>query len=195
LCGAALVPQLLQLPTKVALIHLIPGDATAEFQCPQAGHGFSAPKGLACLNKLTWRMADSWMMQGIYRRVAQSLVAAEAKSRNVSISPMGPKLGCEQVLTLSAHSPALLPRPRDWGPHVHVVGALFSADVAHLEPSSLQRLQKAESVEVATQAVVLRQLSLKLAERSPNPSSDEEPAPGLAPRKISTQTGARLPSA
>ena len=72
LSGAAALPEILGLPTRVVMAHTIPMHPTGEFGVPLAGTGFSAPA--AWLNRLQWRSLDVAVARTLHLPRAQAIV-------------------------------------------------------------------------------------------------------------------------
>ena len=168
LSGAAALPALLGLPTRVVLAHTIPMQLTGAFGVPLAGTGFTAPA--AWLNRLQWQGLEAAVGQALHLPRAQQLVdraaaemdaaeaAAEAEaeaggrhhdacstaggSRSHCLKLHGP-LTLGPVPTLYIYSAALLPKPADWPENCVVVGPLL------LRRQALaQQAQRAAAAEV-----------------------------------------------
>eukprot|EP00887_Chlorella_sp_A99_P005118 scaffold25.g5118.t1 len=68
--GAAALPRLLGLPTRVVAAHTIPMQITREFAVPCAGTGFSLALGV--LNRLQWEFSLTAVMSAIHLPLAQA---------------------------------------------------------------------------------------------------------------------------
>ncbi|KAL6782307.1 hypothetical protein ACKKBG_A06300 [Auxenochlorella protothecoides x Auxenochlorella symbiontica] len=156
LCGAGLIPDLLGLRTRVLLVHTIPMDLTSEFACPTAGWGLGARRGLGCLNSLSWVAGQKLVVERIYLPVAQRLADAAAARLHVPALRLDARFGCEGRTTLYVYSPSVLPKPADWGPQLHVVGAVFAPAHFTIRPDVAARLARKQSVAVSRRATLKR---------------------------------------
>lgn len=148
LCGAAAIPDLLDLRTRVVLMHTIPMDLTDEFACPTAGWGLGARRGLGCLNSLSWYAGQKLVVERIYIPIAQRLVNSAASSVGVAPVTLDMRFGCEGRPTIYVYSPSVLPKPADWGPNLHVVGAIFAPAHFSISPDVAARLARKQSLAV-----------------------------------------------
>lgn len=157
LCGAAAIPEMLGLRTRLVLMHTIPMDLTDEFACPTAGWGLGARRGFGCLNSLSWYAGQKLVVERMYLPVAQELVDAAAASLKVPAPTLDIRFGCEGRPTVYVYSPSILPKPADWGPHLHVVGAIFAPAHFSISPDVAARLARKQSLAVS------RRLTAKVA--------------------------------
>jgi sterol 3beta-glucosyltransferase len=124
-CGAAAIPALLGLPTRVVLSYPMPLAPSAEFGVSMAGTGFSARWGW--VNRLQWRLSERWIVGRIHvhaaRRNLQQLIAdaADAPLPGSATTQLDESLNTAGLPAIFAFSPALLPKPADWPANYHVV--------------------------------------------------------------------------
>jgi sterol 3beta-glucosyltransferase len=128
-CGAAAIPQLLGLPTRVVLSYPMPMAPTAEFMPAMAGAGYTACLG--ALNRAAWALSERAVVQGVHlgaaRRILAGAVAREAAARRplpgAAAVALDERMNAGALPTLFLWSPALLPRPADWPENHRVLGA------------------------------------------------------------------------
>lgn len=146
-CGAAAIPALLGLPTRVVISYPMPMAPSSEFSVSMAGTGFSLTWGW--LNKLQWKMTERMIVHKIHLKAAKRNVAAYIQEKAASNSAAVKKtvtlddtMNTAGLPALFAFSPAILPKPADWPHNYHVIGQLSkikSAVDAHKPlPAELQ---------------------------------------------------------
>jgi sterol 3beta-glucosyltransferase len=110
------IGEYLDVPT--ALLHLQPGQPTRTAANPiiAAGRSLSGP-----VNRVTYEAIEQVSWQVV------SPIINRWRDRRLGLAPM-PRTGPfrvarrERILILCGYSPAVVPVPRDWPPHVHVTG-------------------------------------------------------------------------
>lgn len=128
-CGAAAIPAMLGLPTRVVISYPMPMAPSSEFSVSMAGTGFSLK--WAWLNKLQWKMSERMIVQKIHLKAAKRNIAAyiqteaasnpAARTKTVTLDDTMNTAG---LPGLFAFSPAMLPKPADWPHNYHVIGQL-----------------------------------------------------------------------
>ena len=128
--GAAAIPQLLGIPTRVVLSYPMPMSSTSEFSVSMAGTGYSLR--WQWLNRLQWRISERMIVHKIHFEAAKrnleivckqeaelgkELPGAGKVKLNSSLNILG-------LPALFAFSPALLPKPADWPANYRVIGQL-----------------------------------------------------------------------
>jgi len=146
-CGAAAIPALLGLPTRVVISYPMPMAPSSEFSVSMAGTGFSLK--WAWMNKLQWRLSERMIVHKIHLKAAkrnlaayiQEQAASKANFINESVT-LDDTMNIAGLPGLFAFSPAMLPKPADWPHNYHVIGQLSkkkSALDAHIPlPVELQ---------------------------------------------------------
>jgi UDP:flavonoid glycosyltransferase YjiC (YdhE family) len=129
-CGAAAIPALLGLPTRVVLSYPMPMAPSSEFSVSMAGTGFSLK--WAWLNKLQWRLSERMIVQKIHLKAAKRNVEAYIQERKAATGDntvlntiaLDDTMNTGGLPGLFAFSPAVLPKPADWPKNFHVIGQL-----------------------------------------------------------------------
>lgn len=129
-CGATVIPELLDIPTKCVVSYPMPMAPTSEFAVAMAGTGFSL--GWSFFNRLQWNVSQKAIVQRIHLPAAKRNLSIVIEEEACSGTPLvGAKkvtldndLNVKKLPALFAFSPALLPKPKDWPSHYHVIGQL-----------------------------------------------------------------------
>jgi UDP:flavonoid glycosyltransferase YjiC (YdhE family) len=140
-CGAAAIPALLGLPTRVVLSYPMPMAPSGEFSVSMAGTGFSLK--WSWLNKLQWKMSERYIVQKIHLKAAKRNIESYVQENGAKIHvSLDDTMNTGGLPGLFAFSPAMLPKPADWPKNYHVIGQLSkkkSAVDAHKPlPAGLQ---------------------------------------------------------
>lgn len=147
-CGAAVIPELLGIPTKCVVSYPMPMAPTSEFAVAMAGTGFSL--GWSFFNRLQWNVSQKAIVQRIHLPAAQRNLGIVIEEEAAAGRPLpgacqvalDKDLSVKNLPAIFAFSPALLPKPKDWPSHYHVIGQLQklrSPEDAHTPlPSGLQ---------------------------------------------------------
>lgn len=145
--GAAAIPALLGLPTRVVISFPIPMTPTSRFSFIMAGTGFSS---WGWVNKLQWRMAQRSFVQSVCRKGALRNIEIVCKEEAAAGRPLtkagevklDTTLNTEGCPRLYAFSPAVLPKPDDWPANNYVIGQLggkkLGKDTEKALPAGLQ---------------------------------------------------------
>lgn len=132
-CGAAVIPELLGLKTKVVISYPMPMAPSREFAVSMAGAGYSMT--FSFLNVLQWRFSERFIVQKIHWKAAKrtlEIIKQEEHdagrplpgARSVSVDKT---LNTSHLTFIFAFSPSILPKPLDWPAEYHVVGPLQRA--------------------------------------------------------------------
>ena len=146
--GAAIIPAMLGLHTRVVLSYPIPMATTSRFCFTMAGTGFSL---WPCMNKVQWDSTQRTVVQSICFKGAQrnlKIICDEAVAAGTPFPKAGTvkldkDLNTKGLPRLFAYSPALLAKPADWPAHYHVLGQMgmkkLGTDTAKELPIALKK--------------------------------------------------------
>lgn len=141
LCGAAAIPSMLGLSTKVVLSYPMPMAPTSEFCVSMAGTGFSMCCG--AFNKAQWKVSEYMIAKRIHLQAARRIVLSVAKEKGLPEVHLDDSFNLDGAPAIFCYSPALLPKPKDWPSCCHVVGQLSKARSTKVSqvalPSKLQQ--------------------------------------------------------
>jgi len=129
-CGAAAIPALLNLPTRVVVSYPMPVAPTSAFGVSMAGTGFSLR--FPSFNRWQWAVSERVIVQGIHLKAARRNIATVAQEEAAAGRPLpgagkvflDSKLNTGDLPHIFAYSSALLPKPNDWPTNYYVVGQL-----------------------------------------------------------------------
>ena len=128
-CGAAVIPALLGLHTRVVVSYPMPLAPTGEFCVPMAGTGHSL--GFSWLNRLQWQVSERMIVLKIHLKAAKRnielfIAEEQAAGRGVAVPSVSldDSISSSGLTTLYAFSPSLLSKPADWPAQYHVIGQL-----------------------------------------------------------------------
>ena len=146
--GAAAIPSLLQLPTRVVISYPMPMAPTSSFSVSMAGTGYSS--SWRWLNSMQWKISERMIVQKIHLKAAQRNLklaieeetAAGRALPGASTTVLDNSMNTASLPALFAFSPSLLPKPTDWPANYHVIGQLTkkktAADAHKPLPAPLQ---------------------------------------------------------
>ena len=129
-CGAAVIPELLGLPTRVVASYPMPMAPSREFAVSMAGSGYSMH--FHFLNIMHWRFSELFIVQSIHLKAARrtlEIIKREEAEAGRSLPgahtvKIDKSLNTSKLSSVFAFSPSLLPKPTDWPSNYHVIGQI-----------------------------------------------------------------------